>query len=521
MISCFTKWLIVSLLSLPFLLHAQEQATNIVYTTGGSFNAAGNRVEVFAMHPDSTNPQVLFAEFGDFSNAVVADHRFVYAHIGRGASNPSGKDVIIRYDLIEGVVVDSADASGLQRMAVNDQYLVVTRGFGADSNYVLVFDKYDLAQGPVYQDQALSAFTRAVAVSDDRAFVGYDENGRGTVASFSLMSSGVQYLQSYPIDSSAGGIGSLFFHGNGLVGQAEVTSFPPPNFMEVVVSKAVFRLDTANGLFTTDTSVARSNSAVGLVGDFLYGNYGGGIQGYDLSAVTPTYSDTIFKDGITAGVFNRVDSAFAFQETDYFSFGRMALVPYADPLMVSNIATPVSGSAIDVAYNNPPEGDFIYLFVPMTDTVDLKPFLSDVDGDSVRVTWLEAAPSGQTLTLLPDGRVAYSAPVTTDVQYAIEDDFGATDTNRLVLDFSASLQQQLPTFSLYPNPVHRELVIEFAASYSYVFVEILSLQGQRILETQYAQPDRAVIPVDRLSPGMYVVRVRNEEGVMTKRFVKR
>ncbi|MEZ4688098.1 MAG: hypothetical protein R3B47_19170 [Bacteroidia bacterium] len=168
--SILSNWLKAGLLSLLLLaftfclspLHAQS--SKAVFSTGGSFNTTNNLVKLYSYAPGA-QPVVELARKGDFSNAVLADGGTVYFHVGRIAGHPDGGDLIMRYDLVEKQVLDSVVAPGTQRMAVSEDFLIVSRGFGADSGFVQVYDKNNLAAGPVFQDSSIGEYCLAVMVT--------------------------------------------------------------------------------------------------------------------------------------------------------------------------------------------------------------------------------------------------------------------------------------------------------------------------------------------------------------------
>jgi hypothetical protein len=341
------------LLLLPFIFFqspARAQTSKVVFSTGGSFNAAGNLVTLYSKAPGNM-PEVELKRPGDFSNAVHVDGSEVYFHVGRAATHPDGQDLIMRYDLVNKQVLDSAVAPGTQAIATTADHLIVTRGFGADSAYVLVFDKTNLSQGPVFQDTSIKEFCSELLIQNDKLWVSYDSAGVGMLARFNLAQGNIGFEQRYMLDSLAAGMSHLYIYNDSLLALAQVSDFPPPDFNEVVRHASLVRVDPTTGGFSIDLGLNRVNNPVALVGDLLYANYGGGLQGLDLGSMA--FTDTLSKADYTAGVYNEPSMDFFLQETDYFSFGRLARVDPANSANNQNFATDISGSAVAMAYDLP------------------------------------------------------------------------------------------------------------------------------------------------------------------------
>ncbi|MFK7972941.1 MAG: T9SS type A sorting domain-containing protein [Bacteroidia bacterium] len=518
------KWLsLLSLTLCSFATFAQDQASHTVFTTGGTFNSAGNLVKLYTQASGAAQPTVALSSAGDFSNAVLADHRYIYMHVGRAAGHPAGKDAIIRFDLITGMAIDSAKLGGVQRMAVNSEFLFVTRGFGADSNYLQVFDKNDLAKGPVFSDTDIpTASARAIVVTEDEAWVSFDENGKGNIASYDMESSIVSFAEIFPMDSLEAGIHDMYLTGTDLIALAQIVDFPPPNFSPVLRHASVVTFDTPTGMYSTDTSISRVNTGSALIGNKVYADFGGGLQGYEYGAMTPTYTDTLFKNGFTASTFNRVDSVFVMQETDYFSFGRIAMVPYANPANVSTFTSDISGAAVDVVYNYAPEArDTAFTMVTPSVPVDASPLFSDQDGDALSLVWLEYSAGSQLVNFLPNGQITFLGNQSGTGRFAIVDGFGGTDTADFSVDILSSIEPALPRFSLYPNPAQNILNLDFGQNLDQVEIDIVSLQGKRLQRQTLPQGTETQINIESLCPGMYYCVIKLRSGNVTQRFVKR
>lgn len=74
---------------------------------------------------------------------------------------------------------------------------------------------------------------------------------------------------------------------------------------------------------------------------------------------------------------------------------------------------------------------------------------------------------------------------------------------------------------LYPNPANTNVYVEFASSQQNVTIEVYDMLGKLIAGFQYNQLDKyAIIPVDNLQSGMYMVKVKSQEDSSITKFVK-
>jgi len=71
---------------------------------------------------------------------------------------------------------------------------------------------------------------------------------------------------------------------------------------------------------------------------------------------------------------------------------------------------------------------------------------------------------------------------------------------------------------VYPNPANDKIYIELS-DYKNTFVELMSTEGQT-LQNFALQSPKTAIDVNNLPGGVYVLKLKNEKGVATKKFIK-
>jgi hypothetical protein len=71
---------------------------------------------------------------------------------------------------------------------------------------------------------------------------------------------------------------------------------------------------------------------------------------------------------------------------------------------------------------------------------------------------------------------------------------------------------------IYPNPSRGVVNIELEKEYKNGRLEVYSLAGQKVHEQAMAEM-RATFSMQELAPGSYIIKVGNDESVISRRFV--
>ena len=84
-------------------------------------------------------------------------------------------------------------------------------------------------------------------------------------------------------------------------------------------------------------------------------------------------------------------------------------------------------------------------------------------------------------------------------------------------------QNTLPQLDvkLYPNPANNNIYIEFATNQKNITIEVFDMLGKLIHGFQYNEESKYnVIPVNDLQSGVYIIKVKSNEGYTVKKFIK-
>lgn len=76
------------------------------------------------------------------------------------------------------------------------------------------------------------------------------------------------------------------------------------------------------------------------------------------------------------------------------------------------------------------------------------------------------------------------------------------------------------TLSVYPNPAANTVYIQGDAIGKGAQIEILGIDGQKVMRTDVSSNDKAQLDVSNLANGTYIIRIETSEGTATSRFIK-
>ncbi len=75
--------------------------------------------------------------------------------------------------------------------------------------------------------------------------------------------------------------------------------------------------------------------------------------------------------------------------------------------------------------------------------------------------------------------------------------------------------------TLYPNPANTNVYVEFATAQKNVTIEVFDMLGNLVQGLQYNELGKyAIIPVNTLQNGVYLVKIQSAEGFVNRKFIK-
>lgn len=326
-------------------IHGQA-LRQVLFSTGGTFLASGNKVKLYSFNPVNNQLDVADSIYGDFSNDLITDSGYAYLHVGRASGSPYGQDIIIKYNLNTHQRIDSIEnVPGVQRMTVTPSHLVVTFGYGAASDYVRFYDKQTLS--PVYTDATLPYMTASAVYLNDSIYVAFNRNDSGAVAVYSENNPARHRIRMF--DTLSAGINSTGTDGSSIFLLSEKFNF-------TTFSISYGGITRFNPLTNTYQAVA-DDAASGLITisqDTLFASFGT-VNAYHTGGLVPLSFD--LQSTYTDAVYDTHYKKYFVVETDYFSFGRMAVYNRNGTLTSTSFNTDISGAAIALDYFGYPLSD--------------------------------------------------------------------------------------------------------------------------------------------------------------------
>ncbi len=447
-------------------LLAQSFTERVVFSTGGSYGQPGNLVHLLSSIPESGQLDTIASFLGDFSNDVAVLSTQAFVHVGRASGHPAGTDAIYRVDLLSGEVIDStqSDVAGLQNIEIfADYYLVYNRGFGATSQFLVAKELLDLSN-TTYADTDLPASTSGLyrkkggAFTPDTAYVSYTLNDTGHIGIYTIGSNGSSILglwheRDVQLDTLAAGIGDIVVSANTLfaVNQRYVNWVPAYN--------GFTQLNLVNNTFITDTSVVSGMDLYQSSTQGVLGIFNGGLGFIDpmnsmvspLASITP--SDLVLDTNGTN---------YYAQSTNYFSEGWVMGVNQSGVLSDS-LETPISGSAIDLAYNRKPvvQPTLDLYLTNNPDSLLLDAYERDWL-DTITISVIEQLSVDASISYsYQSGFISYEIPVALGVVDTVVleicDRYNKCDTTTMHVYSSMGLNtSERSEFTIYPNPAQDE-----------------------------------------------------------------
>ncbi len=283
------------------------------------------------------------------------------------------------------------------------------------------------------------------------------------------------------------------------------------------VNLQVYYKTSAGGswnLLSTYTTVdnAWHTVAVDLDGAASYSSYYLGFRMYGVMAgSTVSWGfmglDEIVVTGVDGGGCS--DSFSSFTVTDCFSY----TVPSGDETYT------VSGTYNDTI-PNASGCDSILTIDATVVTPDVGVTLSggtlSADASGVSYQWLQcpamtavAGETNQDFTPAADGDYA-----------VIITDGACVDTSACQTVAGSGLSAAVPSvFTIYPNPAQELVFIEWSNDFKFAHIELYSADGRTFLVRSEIDDNVVSVDISALSPGIYAVRIFNQDGQYTSDFL--
>ncbi len=499
-------------------LQAQLNLERVITTTGGSFFADGNLVKLYAFETGEQETNVIGEWLGDFSNDVVVDGRFAYAHVGRGFGSPAGEDIIYKVDLITYDVVDSLpNIPGAFTLFVYEDLLMVGKNFGGMGANVEFYNKNDLSQPVVFSGTEVTQGVNDQTLMDDKLYLCYTESDTGRVAVYNMAGDLPAFEEIITLDTLSKGMNGIINDGTNIYTTSNFVEFDA-NFNILYAFGGISRINPTDGSFATGAVDAAFNpltvapSPIG-VGSVIIGNFAGSGNFVDSGTLFPLNFG--FLPDYVAGIADGVNQYLWVQETDYNSFGKVTAYDTAGEIAIE-FDTDISGNALDLVYNlNPDAVDDIYQGAFVTTSYDVLENDTDPENDDLEIIEVSNVVGG-TATMTDDNRVEAtfdegSAQMT--FTYRMADIWGRQSSADVTIDNFTATEDLNGTVALnaFPNPIQNLLNVDLQAfDNEEVTVTLRSLNGKIITSQTTQGTANLSFDTSKATAGIYVLEATSE-----------
>ncbi|MBZ0242167.1 MAG: T9SS type A sorting domain-containing protein, partial [Bacteroidales bacterium] len=81
-----------------------------------------------------------------------------------------------------------------------------------------------------------------------------------------------------------------------------------------------------------------------------------------------------------------------------------------------------------------------------------------------------------------------------------------------------AIQKSENDINIYPNPANSVLNIDFPANFNvmHTTIEVIDIDGKTILQSMPVSGSTQ-LDIKRIKPGVYIVKIKNDESFITKR----
>ncbi|MBN4049634.1 T9SS type A sorting domain-containing protein [Bacteroidales bacterium AH-315-N07] len=311
----------------------QAYVEKVIIANGGIYETIPpytDYVTVGTFDPNFKTYTVFDTIYTQSSQSVLIDSNFAYVAV---------QDTLIMYNIITYQRVASRRLTGINKMTVYNSLLIVTRGFGAFSDYVVVYDKNTLDS--IKSFSSITDQCGAILIVNDTAYVGVPGNQSSTSGKLALIDlSNLNFVREIDFGSSGRQIGSLLSDGNKIY---------TVNSIHWDSAGVIGLYDIASG--TVDTLIQMGTAVSGglmLKDGLLYTKFGQGVGTFNIN--TLQIQDTsIIPYQCSSGTFDKINNQLYVTATNFSTYGRTYIYKLTGEL-VDSFEVGISTQGIGIKY---------------------------------------------------------------------------------------------------------------------------------------------------------------------------
>lgn len=299
----------------------------VIIANGGVFSTT-NMVRIAAWNQSNGNYFLFDSLAASSVQDVIVDGNIAYV---------AADSFVVKYDIDSYTRLALLDLSGVRQLAIFDDKLIVTRGFGASSDFVKILNTSDLSE--VASVSAVPAQCEGVVVVGDSAYVTMPGSFGATTGSIVSIDLGTNDVAlTIPLDTLGAGVGRIY-HSNEHLYTLNAIAW---GSSYGVVSD----YDLSTGIVSNNIVQSSVSGGAGIENGNLYGNFGGNFSSFDLANQTVT---SIISGSPAAAKIDTAQNRFFLTQSDYLTFGAIERYDWSGTRLDS-MAIGISPEAFDFDY---------------------------------------------------------------------------------------------------------------------------------------------------------------------------
>ena len=490
-------------------LNAQSYHKGAVVIEGNNYGTPGNLVKMAKYEPNTKNYVYFDSILGDFTNDVLNDGHDAFIHVGN--ADPA-KDRLYKYNIVCPKKLDSVVISGFQKMELSGNKLIVSRAFGADSNFVEIYDKNDFTL--IASIHEVNQQSNGIAIGGGKAYVAVNGSwpvytDSGTVAVIDLATNAFDRF--IKLDTFAKVVNDVFINGDKLYCIADFNK--------------ITEYDLTADTFTHYNN-AGIDACTGIMGNKIYFSDYVGLATFDVN--THAYT-SLFPMAFTQVKLDLSHNEFYFLNQDWIAFNSsfvrtndsgtilidsfgQGLASVFDFYIDSNNAPITSNYSVKLNTDNDTS-----FHVNATDA-DCDALLYSISSGPARIGAIASIDNTGNFSYTP--AVGLVAPDTTIVK--VTDQANISSYTTIYIDVTDPLAineiNLANLIQVYPNPFAGKLMIN-NQSKEILSLQILDLSGHSVFNKKISNSAERM-DLSWLSNGVYFVKVTMGSATLNQKIIK-
>lgn len=483
-------------------VYSQITFKGCIVAEGNNYGAPGNFVKMAHYYPIEKKYVYFDSLPGDFTNVVLCDGAYTYIHVGNANAV---RDSFYKYDSDCKSRLASAQCPGLQKMKIVNNKIIASKGYGADSNYIEIFDKNTLVK--LAEISEVDKMCNGVSINANMAYVTVNGSwpsytDTGTIAVIDMGTN--SFVKFIYLDTNAKVVNQVFSNGNKLYCIADFNKIVEYDLLADTFStvytgtiRGVEGLYGANLYFHSNTDINAFNvithttllvpSYMGLVSEFKIDQYNNNKHFVIFNDYTNGYA--IFKSSLPQTIIQ-----------DSFIIGVASVL---DTWIDSNIA-PINTSY----YVNIEDDNDTSFTLGVSDVDNCERLKSTIITGPLRIGAIATIDSMNTIHYTPASGLVANDTIT----YITQDIAGAADTATIYIHVYDLLNIENPenvNIAIYPNPFIDQLHIQGAVNIE--SIDVYDIKGALHFHETPALSN-IIINTASFESGMYIIKLRLNSG---------